>query len=146
MSHSMITRSKQNNNNINNTNNTTDIDQPMQPMHNAVNQQTIQAMKNMGVSIPNMYDGQQVCSGRDMSMSEYYEDALEHYPQKIDIYLQHLYDIGCSMMTFQIIEKDSNNNFKLNKQFGDYYDWSYSEQNVVDNCNFLRKMGHKLYV
>ena len=126
----MITRSKSINNN-NSADNNTIIDQSMQ---------------NMRESIYNFYDGQQVCTARDMSMSEYYEDAMNNNSHNINLYLQHLYDLGCSLMTLQIVEKDSNNGFKLNEKFGDYHDWSFSEKNVVDNCNFLKKMGHHLYI
>ncbi len=102
-------------------------------------------MQNMQVSIPNFYDSQQVCCARDISMSEYYQEALTNYPDNINVYLQHLYDLGCSVVNYQIVCKDYNNNFMLNRNFGDYYDWSFAEQNVVNNCDFLRQMGHPLY-
>lgn len=104
-----------------------------------------QPMSNMYVSVPNWYDSQQILCARDMSMLEYYQEALANCPDNIYFYLQHLFDIGCSLWNFQIIQKDLNNNFMLNRNFGDYYDWSFAEQNVINNCIFLRQMGHPLY-
>jgi len=67
----------------------------------------------MRVSVPNYYDSQQICCTRDMSMSEYYEDALNNHPDKIDVYLQELYNIGCSLWNYNIIQIDHNNNFLI---------------------------------
>lgn len=103
-------------------------------------------MENMRESVPNYYDSDQICCARDMSMSEYYEDALNNHPDKIDIYLQELYNIGCSLWNYNIIQIDHNNNFSLNMKFFDYYNWSFAEENVLTNCNFLRQMGHELFL
>lgn len=150
--HHMITRSKsKKTNNQNNQNNQTDVDMISdddQQQDTSYQQQDTynKPMQYMQESLPNFYDSQQVCCARELSMYNYYQEALMNYPDNINIYLQHLFDLGCSLFNLQIIYKDFNNNFILNKNFGDYFDWSFSEQNVVNNCYFLRQMGHPHYV
>ena len=57
-------------------------------------------MKNMRESPYNMYASQQICSARDFSMEEYYEQ------NKSQQALQILYDIGCAMDQLGIIDRN----------------------------------------
>jgi len=92
----------------------------------------------------NIFDGQQVCAVRDTDLREYYDDAKRHYYDKIETYLQYIYDAGCAIMNMGIVEKYKDS-FRMNSTFGDIESWYPREQAMIDNCLFLREMGHSMF-
>ncbi len=98
----------------------------------------------MTESAYNIFDGQQVCAVRDTDLREYYEDACRHYYDNIDTYLQYIFDAGCALVHMNVIEKYCDS-FRLNPKFMDLGAWNHREQMVIDNCLFLREIGHPMY-
>ncbi len=148
ITHPMITRSKKKQMNISSSNerqiniassSKMDIEIPLQKSdHN-------KPFKNMTESQDNYYYSQQICVMRDISMEKYYIDSMNFNESNKSEYLQELYDGGCALINCGIIIK-MNNDFQLDSNFGDYLNWQFNENNVINNCNYLRKMGHIRYV
>ena len=134
----MITRSKKNtvSNTIHNY-----FDRNMNDMMEV---EEIKPMSTMTESKYNMYASQQICSARDFSMEEYYEDVKQKDPDNLTKYVQILFDIGSALCGLEIVHKVGNN-YELNKEFFDYYAWMSKEELVKSNCKFLVKMGHPNY-
>jgi len=95
-------------------------------------------MENMQESRYNFYMSQQLCSARDFSMNEYYDDNNRSQNS-----LQILYDIGCAINALGIVEKEGDG-YKVSENFSDYDAWKDSKD-IVKNCEFLHKMGHPYY-
>ncbi len=91
----------------------------------------------------NMYASQQICTVRDFSMEEYYDEQKNGGSKMTDVH-QILYDMGCALIYFEIVVKNGKGEFVLNSNFSDYHDWKYSKF-IIENCKFLAKMGHPLF-
>lgn len=92
----------------------------------------------------NMYSGQQVCAFRDSDLEEGLKEIIETNIKYLGNYLQDIYDMGCAAMDMKIV-RYGEGDFELNPDFGDYDDWSFSENRVIKNCNFLKNIGHQKF-
>ncbi len=144
MTHNMTTRNKKlTSNNIIDPMDICTDDIPIQRARRPSNMK--QPLKFLTESQYNLYGSQQICGVRDMSMRKYYEESMKLNHHNESKYLQELYDAGCALKDFRIIKKQ-NMTFVVNRDFGDYECWKVMENNVVDNCHFLRELGHPKYI
>jgi hypothetical protein len=153
MAHNMTTQSKFNkrkmNDNNMNDNGYENLEKPMKIRKTESLGEDIfnhKFFKNMQESYINPYLSQQVCSARDISMKEYFNENNLNNINLSSSYLQEFYDMGCAMKLFEIIKKNEYGEFELNPEFGDYEGWAFNKENVISNCNFLREHGHPYYV
>lgn len=97
-------------------------------------------LKNFKESKYNMYASQQICGFRDTNVEEEVNADNNN-----DATLQSIYDMGCALIDMGIVIKNSDGEYALNKDFGDYDGWVFAEENVLKNCIFLERLGHSKF-
>ena len=95
-------------------------------------------MASMAEDLPNFFSGMQILGFRDMPFMESYFETLHTNPEDLKNLIKYLSNGGYSIIDMEIVIRDSNGDFKLNPDFGDYESWQFSEENVINNCKFLK--------
>jgi len=102
---------------------------------------------NMQESEYNLYAGQNICNIRDLNLKYYLTDVLNNPTETTneETVYQEIYDIGCALMSLNVVKKNDQQHFKLNNKFGDYESWKPFKKTIIENCEFLQQIRHPLF-